>query len=195
MRQVHLCDRAVRPAAATILVLLAACAGPSDYASSERAAAGRDALEPGPVISMSAQARGRDTVVCAEPRPACPAMSGAEVCLQGRGGTWDLLRRGLFQICDGFRAGKLSEQEYRAGLVAYPALVAQVAALDFLDQPRFGGPMSAEARTVGGWLNANPALPALCRSLPTEQWLSTATAASVPVAVACSFTINMAAKE
>jgi hypothetical protein len=74
-------------------------------------------------------------------------------------------------------------------------LVAQVATLDFLDQPRFGGPRSAEARTVGGWLNANPAFPVLCRSLQAEQWLSAATISSARLATLCLFRLTLSAKE
>jgi hypothetical protein len=82
VRHVDLFDRALRPAAGALLVLLAACAGPSARADSEQAAVG-DAPEPGRTIRVSARADGGDTVVCAEPRPACPAAFGAAACLPG----------------------------------------------------------------------------------------------------------------
>lgn len=129
-------------------------------------------------VHIGPRAQDGSIVICAEPRPA------------GGSSTADALRQGLFDVCEGYRAGAVSPEEYRATLAVYPAVVLHLAALEALDRLEL-----TEARTVGGWLNANPALPALCRSLPAEQWLSAATASSSRLAALCLFSLNRSAKD
>lgn len=136
------------------------------------------------MIHITPATAARDAVVCVEPRPLCAAADAAAGG-QGTAPEAELLRLGLFHICRGYQTGQLSAEDYRTSLIAYPALVAEVAALDLLDRPALGGRDSNEARAVARWLASNPALPAFCRSVPPDAYLPAAILGDTRLAAAC----------
>lgn len=129
-------------AAAVLVALLAARMA----AAGEGADSGTREIRIGPLAGEADR-----LVICAEPRPA------TESALV------HALRRGLFDVCGGYRAGTVSADEYRATLEAYPALVLQTAALAALEQPGLGGASQPQVVALRRQLAANPALPVLCR--------------------------------
>lgn len=112
-------------AAAVLVALLAARMA----AAGEGADSGTREIRIGPLAGEADR-----LVICAEPRPA------TESALV------HALRRGLFDVCGGYRAGTVSADEYRAALEAYPALVLQTAALAALEQPGLGGASQPQVR-------------------------------------------------
>lgn len=93
-------------------------------------------------------------VACAEPLPAVESALA------------QALRRGLFDVCEGYRNGAVSAGDYRATLEAYPALVLQMAALEALggQQPDPEGSPRPEAVAIRRQLAVNPTLPVFCRT-------------------------------
>lgn len=180
-RPVH---RALPSALAALGLLLAAGAGLPLPAGTAHAATAYKLSGKQRLVSIAPATAGRDATVCVEPRPLCVG-AGAAACSEDTAPEAELLRRGLFHICRGYQKGQLSAEDYRTSLAAYPALVAEVAALDLLDRPALGGRDSSEARAVARRLASNPALPVFCRTVPLEAHLAAIVAGDTRLAAAC----------
>lgn len=99
-----------------------------------------------------------EPVVCLQPRPLeHPGLEPPP---------WAGLRRGLFDVCNAYRAGRIPATDYAAALEAYPALVLKVVAIQSLERDASTPAIVNATAILQDDLAKNPALRLLCRIAP-----------------------------